>query len=54
MREADLEIGDLDVIVTYKVGLGGARVSDKVFEQLNEIAEKELNSMVWELIIQKH
>ncbi len=32
-------IKDLDVKVTYRVGLGDVKVSDKVFEQLNEIAE---------------
>lgn len=32
-------IKDLSVKVTYKVGLGGLEVSDKVFEQLNEIAD---------------
>ena len=32
----------LNVKVTYKVGLGNIEVSDKVFKQLNEIAEKGL------------
>lgn len=33
-------IKDLDVKVTYRVGLGNVEVSDKVFKQLNEIADK--------------
>jgi hypothetical protein len=33
-------IKDLNVSVTYKVGLGNISVSEKVFKQLNEIAEK--------------
>jgi hypothetical protein len=32
-------IKDLSVKVTYSVGLGGLKVSNKVFEQLNEIAD---------------
>lgn len=32
-------IKDLDVKVTYKVGLGNVKVPNKVFEQLNEIAD---------------
>jgi len=32
-------IKDLSVKVTYSVGLGGLEVSDKVFDQLNEIAD---------------
>ena len=32
-------IKDLSVTVTYSVGLGGVEVSEKVFEQLNEIAD---------------
>ena len=33
-------IKDLDVKVTYRVGLGDVKVPDKVFKQLTEIAEK--------------
>ena len=33
-------IKDLDVKVTYRVGLVDVEVSDEVFEQLSEIAEK--------------
>jgi hypothetical protein len=32
-------IKDLSVNVTYRVGLGDLEVSEKVFEQLNEIAD---------------
>lgn len=32
-------IKNLDVKVTYRVGLGDIEVSDEVFEQLNEIIE---------------
>ena len=32
-------IKDLDVKVTYRVGLGDVEASDEVFEQLNKIAE---------------
>ena len=33
-------IKDLDVKVTYRVGLGNVKVPDKVFKQLTEIADK--------------
>ena len=33
------KINHLSVTVNYKVGLGGANVSEKVFKQLNEIAD---------------
>ena len=33
-------IKELNVKVTYKVGLGDIKVPNKVFKQLNEIAEK--------------
>ncbi len=33
-------IKDLDVKVTYRVGLGDIKVPDKVFKQLTEISEK--------------
>ena len=32
-------IKDLSVTVTYSVGLGAVEVSEKVFEQLNEICD---------------
>jgi hypothetical protein len=33
-------IKNLDVKVTYRVGLGDVKVPDKVFKQLKEIADK--------------
>jgi hypothetical protein len=35
-------IEDLTVKVTYKVGLGGLNVSEKIHKQLNEIAENSI------------
>ena len=35
-------IEDLTVKVTYKVGLGGLNVSEKIYKQLNEIAENSI------------
>lgn len=35
-------IKDLSVKVTYKVGLGDVEVSNEVFEQLQEIADSEM------------
>lgn len=34
------EIKDLQVTVTYKVGLGGLKVTEEVYNQLMEIFEK--------------
>jgi len=39
-------IKDLAVTVTYTVELGGVEVPDKVFEQLNNMAEDD--AMEWE------
>lgn len=35
-------IKDLNVTVTYTVGLGGVEVPDKVFEQLDKMAKYEI------------